>query len=77
MTRAELSANLKQAVSSGTPIEVVDSATDEKYYLVSAQQFQQLSSLLLAGVDPRDAYPVIDQVMADDDAKDPWLESYQ
>jgi hypothetical protein len=27
-------------------------------------------------LDLRDAYPIIDQIMADDDANDPHLESY-
>ncbi len=30
-----------------------------------------------ADFDPVDAYPLIDEMMADDDANDPWLESYQ
>jgi hypothetical protein len=27
--------------------------------------------------DPREAYPMINEVMREDDANDPWLESYQ
>ena len=77
MTRTQLDSSLKQAVSLGTPVEVVDPATEEVYYLVSADQFQRLASLLSGDVDPRDAYPMIDKVMFDDDANDPWLESYQ
>jgi hypothetical protein len=77
MTRANLSPNLKQAVSLGTPVEVVDPATNEVYYLVSAEQYQRITSLLSGADEPRLAYPLIDKVMADDDTNDPWLESYQ
>ncbi len=64
-------------MSLGTPVEVVDPATNEVYYLVSAEQFQKISTILSGDIDPRDAYPFIDKVMADDDVDDPWLESYQ
>ena len=77
MTRAELDPNLKQAVAIGTPVEVFDPTSNEVYYLLSAEQFQKLSSNVLGDFDPRDVYPVIDVVMAEDDANDPLLESYQ
>lgn len=77
MTRAELDTSLKQAVATGTPVEIVDPTTNEVYYLVSAAQFRGLSAALSDGFDPRDAYPLVDLVMADDDAQDPLLESYQ
>jgi hypothetical protein len=77
MTRTELTSSLKQAVSSGTPVEVVDPTSNEVYYLVSAEQYQRITSFLSADGDPREAYPFVDPVMADDDANDPWLESYQ
>lgn len=77
MTRAELNSTLKQAISFGTPVEVVDPATNEVYYLVSAEQYQRITSLISDEMDPRLAYPLVDQVMADDDANDPWLDSYQ
>ncbi len=76
MTRTPLDPNLKQAASRGTPVEIFDPATNEVYYLVSAEQFQKLTSLS-DDFDPRDAYPLIDKVMAEDDAHDPLLESYQ
>lgn len=76
MTRTPLDPNLKQAVSSGTPIEIFDPATNEVYYLISAEQFQRLAGAA-DNFDPRDAYPFVDRVMAADDADDPLLESYQ
>jgi hypothetical protein len=77
MTRAELDPNLKQAVAVGTPVEIYDPATNEVFYLVSAEQFQKLATALSGEFDPRNVYPLIDQVMADDDAHDPLLDSYQ
>jgi hypothetical protein len=77
MTRAELDASLKQAVAVGTPVEVVDPATNEVFYLITAAQFQKMAARFADGDDPRLAYPTIDVVMADDDAHDPLIDSYQ
>lgn len=77
MTRSPLDAKLKHAISFGTPVEVFDPTTNEVFYLVSAEQFQKLASQAPGDFDPRLAYPLIDQVMADDDAHDPLLETYQ
>ncbi len=77
MTRAELDSSLKQAAAVGTPVEVVDPATKEVYYLISAEQFQKIASTLSGDFDPREAYPLVDQVMAEDDAADPLLDTYQ
>lgn len=77
MVRAELDLNLKQAIAVGTPVEVYDPTTNEVYYLLSAEQFQSLVTKLLGDFDPRDAYPFIDAIMAEDDAHDPLLDSYQ
>jgi hypothetical protein len=72
-----LDPNLKHALSLGTPVEVFDPATNEVFYLVSAEQFQTLSERMTKDSDPRQFYPLIDHIMADDDAHDPLLESYQ
>ncbi|MEX2309101.1 MAG: hypothetical protein WD738_15995 [Pirellulales bacterium] len=77
MTRAELDPNLKQAVAVGTPVEVFDPTTNEVYYLISAEQFHTLASVAAGDLNPQDAYPLIDKIMAEDDAHDPLLESYQ
>jgi hypothetical protein len=73
MTRAELDPNLRQAILVGTPVEVFDPTTNEIYYLISAEQFQSIAG----DFDPRIAYPLIENVMASDDAHDPLLDSYQ
>ena len=77
MVRADLDPNLKHAAASGTPVEVVDPLTGTVYYLISAEQFQMARGILAGEFNPRDFYPLIDKVMAADDAHDPWLESYQ
>jgi hypothetical protein len=77
MTRAELDPNLKQAVAVGTSVEVFDPTTKEVYYLISAEQFRKLASAGTGDFDPRDAYQFIDRILAEDDAHDPLLESYQ
>ena len=77
MIRAQLVEELQQAVGGGTPVEVVDPVTQQVYYLISADQFQKMRAAISSDFDPRDAYPLIEQVMADDDANDPWLASYQ
>lgn len=76
MTRAPLDSNLKQAISSGTPVEIFDPTSNAVYYLLSAEQFQKLSGVG-DDFDPRETYPLIDLAMAEDDANDPLLESYQ
>jgi hypothetical protein len=77
MTHANLDNSLRAAVEAGTPVEVVDQATNRVYYLVSAEQFQRMAARLPDEFDPRELYPMIDKVMAEDDARDPLLESYQ
>lgn len=59
------------------PVEVVDPVTNRVYYLISAEEFQRLGSTPSDDFDPREGYPIIEKVMAEDDANDPLLESYQ
>ena len=77
MTHAKLDNSLREAAEAGTPVEVVDPATNQVYYLISAEQFQRMTATLSGDFDPREFYPMIDKVMAEDDAKDPLLDSYQ
>jgi hypothetical protein len=77
MTRTELDSSLKQAVTVGVPVEVIDTATNEVYYLVSAEQFRIISAAVANNFDPQEAYPLVDIAMADDDSHDPLLDSYQ
>jgi len=74
MVRIELtSPNLPDAARAGVPVEVIDSTTGRIFVLISNEQYQRLSNEF----DPREAYPLIDQVMRDDDDQDPLLASYQ
>jgi hypothetical protein len=77
MTQTILDNSLRQAVEAGTPVEVVDQLTNRTYYLITSEQFQRFSALLSGEFNPRAFYPVIDRIMAEDDACDPLLESYQ
>jgi hypothetical protein len=45
--------------------------------LISAEQFGLAAGAISGEWDPREAYPLIDHVMADDDMLDPYLDSYQ
>ena len=77
MTRALLDNSLRQAAEAGTPVEVVDEVKNRVYYLITAEQFQRMSAVISGEFDPREFYPSIDRIMAEDDANDPLLESYQ
>jgi hypothetical protein len=76
MTRAKLDPNLQQAVATGTPVELVDPATNQVFYLVSAEQFQTIANLA-GDHDATPGYPLVDAIMANDDVNDPLLGSYQ
>lgn len=77
MTRANLDPLLRQAILVGTPVELVDATTNETFYLLSSDQFRALSATVSGHLDPREAYPLIEKLMIEDDAYDPLLDSYQ
>jgi len=58
------------------PVIVVDPATNTQYVLVRADVFQEMQESM-RDLEPRDAYPLVDRIMADDDAQDPTLATYQ
>jgi hypothetical protein len=57
------------------PVPVLDRATNTRYVLVRAEVYERLKALL--NDDLPDAAALINEVMAEDDANDPYLESYQ
>ncbi len=57
------------------PTRVMDRATNFEYVLVRAELYDRLKALLAD--DMPDTAGLINEVMAEDDAKDPYLESYQ
>lgn len=63
----------------GTPLHLVDAATNVNYVLMRADQYEKVKAVFESGgdLDPRDAYPLVDRLMQDDDALDPSLASYQ
>lgn len=58
------------------PVTVVDAATNTQYVLVRADVFHELQEWTRE-LEPQEAYPLVDRFMADDDAHDPTLASYQ
>ncbi len=58
------------------PVTVVDPATNAQYVLVRADVFHDMQEWM-RDLDPHDVYPLIDRIMADDDAHDPTLATYQ
>jgi hypothetical protein len=60
----------------GEPVQVLDPQTQQTYVLVRADDYERLRSLLAAD-DMPDVGALINEEMAEDDANDPGLESYQ
>ena len=58
------------------PVTILDPATDSQYVLVRADVFYELQEWM-RDLEPQEAYPLVDRMMADDDAHDPTLASYQ
>ena len=77
----KLTDDLQQALAEngGIPLYVVDPATNLRYVLLREEEYEKARLVLERedGQSPRDAYPFVDQVMADDDAHDPLLAYYQ
>jgi hypothetical protein len=61
----------------GKPLYLVDAATNTTCVLIRAEQFETLATFLDEPFDPREAYPLVDRVMQQDDASDPTFASYQ
>ena len=47
----------------GQPVKVIDPATNREFFLVRAEVFSNLR-IVIADIDPRDAYPAIDRAFA-------------
>lgn len=59
------------------PALVVNPATAERFILVPAAVYERMKFVLEDDFDPREFYPLVDRIMADDDANDPHLDAYQ
>ncbi len=62
--------------ASQAPLHVTDPETNQAYVILPVERYVQLA-YCDDEFDPREAYPFIDRVMAEDDANDPYLQSYQ
>jgi hypothetical protein len=63
-----------------TPVHLVDSTTNTGYMIMRADQYEKVKSVFERedrDFEPSEAYPFVDEVMQEDDANDPTLESDQ
>jgi hypothetical protein len=77
-----LSDDLREALdnAAGGPFRLVDSKTNVSYVIMRADEYEKLKQMVeydAREFDPSEAYAFVDEVMKDDDAHDPALESYQ
>ncbi len=73
----ELTDQQRQELSALEPV-AIDPQTRQTYVLVPCESYARLKALLaLDDYDPDEGAGAINEVMAEDDAKDPYLESYQ
>jgi len=77
----EMSDSLRSALDAeGTPLRVVDTRTNAAYVLISAKAYDRVQGLLSEnddGLSDQAVARLIQENMAEDDALDPLLESYQ
>lgn len=73
----ELTEQQRQELSAPQPM-AIDPQTRQTYVLLRRETYERWKSLLaLEEYDPDEGGGHINEVMAEDDAKDPYLESYQ
>ena len=73
----ELTEQQRQELSAAEPV-AIDPHTGETYVLVRRETYERFKALLsMEEYDPDEGAAYINEVMAEDDAKDPYLESYQ
>ena len=73
----ELTEEQRLELSAPEPV-AIDPQTRQTYVLIRRESYERLKALLaLDYYDPDEGAGYINEVMAEDDAKDPYLESYQ
>ena len=73
----ELTEQQRQDLATPEP-EAIDPATRQTYVLVRKEAYARLKALLATeDYDPDEGAAYINEIMAEDDAGDPLLESYQ
>jgi hypothetical protein len=75
---APLSPELQQAIDARPdgPVRLVDERTQKEYVLLSAAEYERLLADDV-GLTPTELSALVDRTMAEYDAGDPLLESYQ
>jgi hypothetical protein len=61
--------------ANGAEIRITDPDTHQEYVVVRREVYERLAALL--DEDVRASGELVDQIMAEDDANDPYLASYQ
>jgi hypothetical protein len=73
----ELTEEQRRELSNPEPL-AIDPATRQAYVLVRKEAYDRLKALLaLDDYDPDEGAAYVNEIMAEDDANDPLLESYQ
>ena len=73
----ELTEQQSQELLAPEPV-AIDPRTNAKYVLVRQEVYQRLKALIaMDQYNPDEGAAYINEIMAEDDAKDPLLESYQ
>lgn len=74
----ELTDAQRQAMQGEDPPRLVDPVTQETYVLLRADVYDRLKGLLADDLPSMTEVAVlVEEAMRDDDAHDPWLQSYQ
>jgi len=77
----KLTPDQRQAIEErhGKPVYIVDADTQRTYVLLPAEQYDRIKAVFedAGEADPREAYPLVDEVMREDDDEDPALAHYQ
>ena len=70
----ELTEEQRQKIQTADPPRAVDPKTRETYVLIREDVYERIKSMV-DDFDPREGYPFVDRVMAEDDALDPRLDN--
>jgi len=68
-----------QAIREGEPVRIVPPEVGEECIVIRRDAYEKIKHLLYddSEPDPAQFYPLVSAIMAEDDADDPALESYQ
>ena len=74
-----ITAEMKQAAErdGDIPLRLSDPETDEAYYLLKKEVFERFRTVFEDGLDRSEVGILVERAMREDDAADPFLESYQ